>query len=137
MPAVAFAQQAPPQGPMGMPNSAAWKQMRAIHEQFRSQVLGAITPAHRALLAQVVGNLAVSTNPDRRAAAQQLDAALSPAEKAAIFADAKAMRAQMRSARADMPKPPNMPERPRNGMREHHAPSAGAILLMAAHGGPR
>jgi len=49
-------------------------------QAFRSQMLGALTPAHRALLAQIVGGLAIAPAPDLAGAARQLNAALSSAE---------------------------------------------------------
>ncbi len=60
------------------------QQMQALHTQARAKVLGALSPAHRALLAQVVGALAIAPNPDPQAAARQLDAALSPGEAQAV-----------------------------------------------------
>jgi len=48
-------------------------------------MLGALTPAHRALLAQIVGELAVAPVPDATTAAQRLDAALSPRPKRRRF----------------------------------------------------
>jgi len=73
-------------------------------------MLNALTPAHRTLLANVAGQLAIAPTPDFRAAAQQLETALSPAEKQAILAANSAARTQMRSlmekARAQMPPPP-------------------------------
>ncbi len=83
-------------------------------------MLSALTPAHRTLLANVAGQLAVAATPDFRAAAQQLETALSPAEKQAILAADSTARTQMRSlmekARAQMPSPPAgasaMPARP-------------------------
>ncbi|HEX5274573.1 MAG TPA: hypothetical protein VFW34_04795 [Candidatus Rubrimentiphilum sp.] len=155
VPAFAFAQSQPPPGPGGAPwprpDSAAMRQNmqqgQAMHKQFRANVLGALTPAHRNLLASIAGQLAVSTNPDRKAAVQKLDAALSSGEKQAILNAAqsfmsqrRAMReqaiAKMRAANPNMPSP-----RPRpSGMeRRKHTPDAGALLLMVATGdqGPR
>lgn len=60
-------------------------QMDALHSQARLSILGALTPAHRALLAQVVGSLATAPNPDESAAIRQLDAALSPGEARTIL----------------------------------------------------
>src|SRR5215831_11866990 len=61
------------------------QQMQQLMSQARSRVLGSITPAHRQLLAQIVGNLAISPNPDWDAAAKQLNAALSPSESQAVL----------------------------------------------------
>jgi len=87
-----------------------YQQMSQIRTQARTQMLNALTPAHRTLLANVAGQLAVAPAPDFRAAAQQLETALSPAEKQAILAADNTARTQMRSlmqqARAQMPPPP-------------------------------
>jgi Spy/CpxP family protein refolding chaperone len=61
-------------------------QMKQIHEQARLQMLSALSPAHRALLANVVGQLAISPNPDRAAAAAALDRALTQTEGRTILA---------------------------------------------------
>ncbi len=109
---------------------ADMRQMRTLHDQLRAQVLGDLTPQHRALLAQIAGNLAVAKTPDYRAAAKQLDGALSPSETSAILGAAKHMHDQMR---AIMPSPPpGAPARHMDRMR--HTPTAGAVLLMVAGG---
>ena len=71
------------------------QQMQALHQQARAKVLGALSPAHRALLAQVVGSLATSPNPDPEAAVRQLNAALSPGEAQAVVSAHNATIAQM------------------------------------------
>jgi Spy/CpxP family protein refolding chaperone len=114
-PGIAFAQTAPAAppdgpgpagpGPAGMsrphPDFAQMqqlrKQMMQIRQQARQQMLGALSPAHRKLLADVVGQLAVAPNPDRKAAVQTLDAALSPSESQAILAAESSARTQSRS----------------------------------------
>ncbi len=140
------------------PGFAAMRQTREqlehIRREARDQMLAALTPQHRELLAGIVGRLALSTDPDRRAAAQQLDAALSPAESQAILAAAEHMRAAMRTtmeaARAQFEA--SMPADQRAGMQQHwagragggpggrpgHTPDAGRALLRAAlaFGGP-
>lgn len=159
MTATSFAQEPPPgppgpPGPMATPNAqmrqqfqAAHKQMEQIHAQERSQVLGALTPAHRQLLATVAGQLATSTTPDYRAAAQKLDAALSASEKQAIVSASQTarqqMRAQMESMRQRMSQmggPPDTrgPMVMRSGTEQQgRTPSAGEILLrVAMSGGP-
>ncbi|GEM_PF-2310776 len=65
-------------------------------------MLNALTPAHRTLLSNVVGQLAVSPTPDFRAAAQQLDSALSAGEKQSILNAETTARSQMRNAIAQM-----------------------------------
>lgn len=145
-PAIAGAQQAP-----GSPNPAMRQQMRTdrqqmmkLHQQFRAQVLGALTPAHKQLYASVVGSLAIAASPDPRAAAKQLDAALSASEKTAILNAGKQFMTAMKSMREQMmpnhpwPKASGSPW-PHRGRGGHkaHTPDAGAILLGMAggHGG--
>jgi predicted phage gp36 major capsid-like protein len=60
-------------------------------------MLGALSPAHRTLLANIVGQLAISANPDPRVAAQQLDAVLTTGEKQSILSIHTQLRAQMRT----------------------------------------
>ncbi len=57
-------------------------------------MLAALTPAHRELLAKVVGELAISPDPNFDAAAARLDAALSPAEVQALGRVEAAKRAE-------------------------------------------
>jgi hypothetical protein len=144
VPAVAFAQQ----DPSGSPSPQMREQMRAnfqqietLHKEYRAQVLGALTPAHKQLYASVVGNLAIAASPDPKAAAAKLDTALSTGEKTAILnADKQfraSMKAQMEQMRAAHPWPsPSGSSRPR---RSHtpRTPDAGRILLAMAggHGG--
>jgi|GEM_PF-2920064 len=52
--------------------------------QARAGMLAALTPAHRMLLAKVVGELAVAPDPNFDAAAAQIDGSLSPGEAQAI-----------------------------------------------------
>ena len=73
------------------------QQMEQLMSQTRSRVLGSITSAHRQLLAQVVGNLAIAPNPDWDAAAKQLNAALSPGEAQAVLSAHQAAMQQMMS----------------------------------------
>lgn len=157
LPVAALAQQGPPPPGPGGPGwhspspaqrqqmRADFEQMRKLHEQFRANVLGALTPQHRQLLASVVGNLAVSDKPDRKAAVQQLDAALSPGEKTAILNAAASFRDQVKAqfekmrAQHPWPRPSGAPHKGMVMHRTHakHAPDAGAILLMTATGGDR
>lgn len=145
-PAVA---QTPP--PRPTPNPAMrqqFQQMRSQMEQIRqterSQILNALTPAHKSLLATTAGELATSVNPDYRAAANRLDAALSAGEKQQIVNAAQNARTQMRSAmesmRANMPAPPEGggPQREGGMMRggSGRTPTAGEILLRLSTPGP-
>lgn len=73
------------------------QQMQQLMTSARSRVLGSISPAHRQLLAQIVGNLAISANPNWDAAAKQLNAALSPGESQAVLSTHQAVTQQMMS----------------------------------------
>jgi hypothetical protein len=147
-PSVALAQAtAPSPAPHGMHGMHGMQgDMRARMKQdeaLRLQVLHALTPANRQLLASVIGQMAVADKPDFKAAAARLDAALSSSEKSAILdahskmvaqrkADFAKMKAEWQSAHPDAtPRP----------MRSPHAmrtpPTAGMMLLMlAGHHGP-
>jgi hypothetical protein len=88
IPLVASADQTNP----GQPNGAAMTimqqthaKMEQLHSQARLSILNALTPAHRTLLANIVGQLAVSASPDAEAAARQLDASLSQGESRAVL----------------------------------------------------
>ncbi len=128
---------------------------RRIRRAERERMLESLTAAHRALLARVAGNLAVSVTPNRRAAIRELDASLYASEKSSIIAAQRSAMTQMRAAgrqmlaqmRAQMQSMMPMPQ-PSSGphnqmwvhrnagmMRHHHAPSAGAILLRTVTGG--
>jgi Spy/CpxP family protein refolding chaperone len=83
------------------PNAAAMEQLHAqmkqIHAQARAQILSALTPAHRAMLANVVGQLAIAPTPNRDAAVRTLDATLTPIEARNIVAVETAARTQSRT----------------------------------------
>jgi hypothetical protein len=111
-------------------------QFEQLRFQARTQVLGALTPAHRALLAKVVGQLAVAPNPDPRAAAKELDTALSPAETKTILATGDNLRTKMRGLFEAMRHHPQENATPGNGPPPNaphpgwqHRPDAGEILL--------
>ncbi len=152
----AVAQEPPPGGPMPTPNpqmrqqmESMRKQMDQIHTQERTQVLGALTPAHKQLLATIAGELATSTTPDYTGAAQRLDSALSPSEKQTILSASQTardkMRAQMESMRQQMEQMGGPPPRRGGGPMAvqvgggpegmQHTPTAGYILLRVAMSG--
>jgi hypothetical protein len=140
----ALAQNAPP-----TPNPAMRQQfqqmrsqMREIRSAERAQILGALTSAHKTLLANVVGRLATSANPDFEGAARQLDSALSANEKQTIVNAAQNARAKQRSLMQSMREQSGMGPGPwRHGpesgaQRPKRAPDAGRILLGLAIPGP-
>ncbi len=75
--------------PPGPPGMAIMQQTREkvdqLHAQARVSMLNALSPAHRTLLAQVVGQLVIAQSPDLAAAAKQIDAQLSPAESKSVL----------------------------------------------------
>jgi hypothetical protein len=153
-PALAFADEPnAPMAPPGMEKHAAvfeqvHTKMEALHRQARAQILATLSPAHKALLAQVVGELAISPNPDPAAAARRLNAALTPGESQAIVRTAAQvhtqMRAMMEAARAEIER--SMPAdettttttkhtEVRVGGPPNEPKDAGSILLMLANSG--
>ncbi len=143
----AFAQSTPwptPNPAMRQEMQRVHTQMQQMHAQMRSQILASLTPAHRALLASIAGQLATAANPDFKGAAQRLDAALSSQEKQAILNAANSMHTRMRAMMQSMPSPQpgSRPMRPPGGMHRgthrKHTPDPGRILLELAggHGGP-
>jgi hypothetical protein len=92
----AFADSSPPQQPGGPggPMAQVRAQIDQVRVQARSTALNALTPASRALLSQVVGQLAVAATPDVGTAAKQLDAELSPREAKAILDAQNALETQ-------------------------------------------
>ncbi|HLI97325.1 MAG TPA: hypothetical protein VKT72_14750 [Candidatus Baltobacteraceae bacterium] len=144
----AVAQVAPP--PPGMPNAAMrqrFDQMRQrmehVHQTARAAMLNALTPAHKALLAQIAGQLATATAPDFDAAAARLNAALSSGEKQAIMNAAQTvhtqMQSEMESMRSAMPSPPPGAGGHMMMMRVHRNEphDAGHILLFMTLSAPQ
>ena len=70
--------------------------MEQLHSQARLAMLNALSPAHRNLLAQVVGQLAIAPNPDPAAAARQLDLSLTQGEGRAILSISSSLEQQSR-----------------------------------------
>jgi hypothetical protein len=68
-----------------------------LHQQFRSQILSAISSEHRSAVANLIGQLAMSSNPDPRAAAQQIDSLLSQSEQQAILSAHNSFRQQSKA----------------------------------------
>jgi hypothetical protein len=165
-PVAGLAQGAPSPGPPGMesnsvPTSAQMSAMRQVHAQAeaahvqaRSRLIAALSPAHRTAVASIFGQLALAPNPDLHAAAQSLDALLTPAEKQSVVSIAAAersnMHALMQQARAQFESTLSADQRERmaqrhakmEDMRQNHplpadAADPGAIVLrtLGAFGG--
>ena len=127
----------PDQGPPGLP---AFKQVHdqvdKARAQARTTMLNALSAQHRALLAQVVGDLAIAQTPDVNAAAKTLDGALSSAESKAVLDASKALDQQVRQI-VESARPPDAEiEGGAMGNRMYvgasQGPSAGMILLSTA-----
>lgn len=117
-----------------------------LHQQFRAQILGSLSADQRNQAANVIGQLAISSNPDPRAAAAQLDGILSQGQKQSILnahntfrSQSKALHEQMlRQMRSSMPGGWPMGEHPgMPGMQkmQQMQPDAGMILLHVLSGG--
>jgi len=74
----------------------AREHVEQLHAQARAAMLSALTPAHRNLLAQVFGQLAISPSPDLNAAARVLDASLSQGEGRSVVAISSSLESQTR-----------------------------------------
>ena len=118
--------------------------MQQLHAQARLSLLNSLTPAHRALLANVVGQLAISASPDAAAAARELDASLSPGERNSVLnvstsfeQQAKQLmdsaRQQLQASGAAPPMGMHAMGPGMHGMTERMPSDAGTVLLgMAA-----
>ena len=110
----------------------------ALHQQFRAQILGALSADQRNNAANVIGQLAISSNPDPQAAAAQLDSMLSQGQKQQILnahntfrTQSKALHDQMRrQLRNEFPGGPMGEHAGMHGMQHMQTqPDAGMILL--------
>ena len=154
-PTLASAQPAPPpdqsQGPVeGHTRNPQFAQMhaqmRALMQQTRAAELSALSPAHKQLLANLAGQLALSASPNFKAAAATLDRALSASESSAILqadqnfrTQASAMHQAMMAARPPSDNAqaggPQAGGPPRMGNHEAKQRTAGQLLLEPPHGG--
>ena len=123
--------QTPPEGPP----PAVRQQLEQLHATARTNAFNALSADHRAKVQSIVDQVNAGTL-DRRDAATQIDAILSPDEKTAVLAEGKKMREAMRTYFAQNPPPggtmgagPNGPGG-QNANRPHRTPSAGRTLLM-------
>lgn len=140
----------PPPPPLDNPAAfQAFEQAHAkveqLHAQARQAMLNSLSPAQRATLAQIVGQLAIAPNPDVTAAAKQVDASLSPAQAKNILSISTSLHQQARQLMETAHKqmmsampPPGGPEHRQFVMKNLHPGSeqwendAGMILLMTA-----
>lgn len=130
-----YAQNAPdPQGPPPQAFDQMRSQMEAIHRTERQQILAALTPEHRTLLATIAGQLATSATPDYDGAATRFNAALSPAESQAVLRASENARAQERSLMQRAMSQFSGPRAP--GSFRRPAPDAGHVVMRLMMGGP-
>ena len=87
----------PPSPAMRQAMEQARSQMLQMNLQARQQMLASLTPAHRAAFANIVGQLAISPNPNLPAAAQQIDRLLTQAEGQAILRTHTSLRTQQKA----------------------------------------
>lgn len=130
---IAVSAQQPPQGPP--PEMRA--QMEQIHTTARNNALNDLSADHRNRVQAIVNQVNAGTL-DRRTAAQQIDAFLSPSESQAVLAEGQKMRESMRAMfqqqNGNM-QPPNGDRMRGEGQaqgRQRRAPDAGRVLVMLA-----
>jgi hypothetical protein len=100
-PAAAAADDQGPPRPTAAQMSAmrvSFEALKAIRAQARVAMLGSLSAQHRAALATIIGQLAISAAPDPAAAERQIDALLSRGEAQNILNVAAAERTSERSA---------------------------------------
>jgi hypothetical protein len=76
---------------------AKMEEVKSARLASRARMVGALTAAHKQLLAQIVGDLAIGPKPDSDAAAARLDAVLSPSESRAIISSQEAFNRELLS----------------------------------------
>ncbi|MGA8534120.1 MAG: hypothetical protein WB615_08435, partial [Candidatus Tumulicola sp.] len=112
-----------------------------MHQQLRSQILGALSPDHRTAVAGVIGEMVISDNPDPAAAAKRIDAVLSPGEQQKILADHSTFVSQSQvlmqqmHAQLQSQMPAGAPGAAHWGAGMHRTPSpmasdAGSVVMM-------
>ena len=112
LPTAAFADTTPAAAPPGRPDltdaqrgqmesamRAGMQQMERLHVQERTSIIGSLSAAHRAALANIIGNLALTPNPDRETAARQIDAMLSQSEARSVLTTHMQARSQEKTLR--------------------------------------
>jgi Spy/CpxP family protein refolding chaperone len=88
----------------GGPSPEMRAQMQQARDNTKTAALNDLTPANRAKVQSIIDQVNNGQLTDLRAAAQQIDAALSPAETKAVLAERDKM---MQTIRANMPPRPN------------------------------
>jgi len=126
------------------PSPAIRAQMQQARDNAKTAAFNDLTPADRAKVQAIINQVNNGQLTDLRAAAKQIDAALTPAESQAVLGERDKMMAAMRAnmpARTDNnmgPGPNGAPpngaapngERPRGAWGGHGAKTAGRFLLQ-------
>ena len=131
--------QTPPEGPP----PAVRAQMQQLHDSAKTNAFNALSADHRARVQAILDQVNAGSL-DRRAAATQIDAILSPGESQAVLNEQKKMRDAMRAYFAQNPPPGGTGQRaerggpggPGNGQRTH-TPDAGRTLVMLGTNRPQ
>jgi hypothetical protein len=124
------------------------QQLKQLEHQARSQALAALSPSHRAILINLLGQQAIAEKSDRKALAAKLDATLSASEKTAILNIATSThskaRALMQGAHKHMISQlpadvqqriaQHMAQMEQGAKHKKHTPDAGrALLALVTH----
>jgi hypothetical protein len=115
---------------------AVREQMETLHKQTRLAMLASLTPQHRQQLATLIGQFAISANPDRQALERSVDALLTRNEAQSIVNLAASERTNSRSlmeaARAQMEASMTADERARMQARDAQMASRGPRAMGMA-----
>lgn len=130
LPAAAFAQPAPPAAPGG-PSPEMRAQFQHARDDARAAALNDLTPDHRTRVQAIVDQVNAGTLTDLRAAAQQIDAILSPEETTAVLGERTKMMSALHAAMGNAGPAPQRPPNAR-GPQSGRSASAGRLLLMLA-----
>ena len=140
---------AQPQGQYHPPSPEVRAKMQKIFGDARTAALNALSAEHRSKV-QAIADQAAARTLDRQAAAGQIDALLTPAEKTAVLAVEQKLRSDMRASMGAYGPPPGGPPPGAGpppggpppggpppgggppGMMRDRTPDAGRFLMMIA-----
>jgi hypothetical protein len=108
------------------PSTEVRAQMQQVRDTTKTAAMNDLSPANRAKVQSIIDQVNNGQLTDLRAAAQQIDAALTPAESKAVLAERDKMMASMRA---------NMPPRP-DGAGPSGGPGPNGGPGMGGPGGP-
>ncbi len=137
---LAVSAQTPPEGPP--PEVRA--QFEQLHATAKTNAFNALSADHRAKVQNIINQVNAGTL-DRRSAAQQIDAVLSPTESQAVLNEGQKMRTAMRTYIQQHPPqtdgqagPPRaFGNRDGNAQHARRTPDAGRVLLMLGANRPQ